>query len=108
MITIRLWRLADGSINGFAVNGHADYAPKGQDIICAAVSAVTQAALLGLTKHVGLNPEVKIKEGYLSCMLTPGSEANTAVQAILATMVLALYDITAQYPGRIQLKEVQS
>ena len=71
MITIRLWRLADGSINGFAVNGHADYAPKGQDIICAAVSAVTQAALLGLTT-CRIKPRGKNKRGILILHVNAG------------------------------------
>lgn len=108
MINIRLWRLANGNISGFAVDGHAGYAPKGQDIVCAAVSTVAQATLLGLSKHMGLNPETEVEPGHLSCRLAPGSEANVAAQAILGTMALALYDITAQYPERVRLKEVES
>jgi uncharacterized protein YsxB (DUF464 family) len=30
------------------VKGHAGYAPHGQDIVCAAVSAIVQTAVLGL------------------------------------------------------------
>lgn len=30
------------------VKGHAGYAPHGQDIVCAAVSAILQTAVLGL------------------------------------------------------------
>ena len=108
MITIRLWHNDNGNISGFAVEGHAGYAAKGQDIVCAAVSAITQAALLGLTAHVGLNPEVEITEGYLSCILTPGSEENPAAQAILVTLALALHDIETQYPDRVRFKEVES
>lgn len=107
MITIVLWRFHDGNISGFTVDGHAAYAPKGQDIVCAAVSVLAQAAVLGLTEYVGLKPEVEIGEGHLRCMLTPGSAADPAVQAILTTLVLALQDIAAQYPGRIRCKEVQ-
>ena len=108
MITVQLWHRGQGKIVGFMVAGHAGYAPKGTDIVGAAVSAVTQAALLGLTEHLGLNPKVEIRTGYLSCMLTPGSEENKAVQAILATLSLALNDIATQYPGLIRLKEVES
>ncbi|NLG87357.1 MAG: ribosomal-processing cysteine protease Prp [Firmicutes bacterium] len=108
MITITLWRLSNGNISGFVVDGHAAYAPKGQDIVCAAVSALAQAAVLGLTKHVGLNPEVEIREGHLCCMVTASNAADRAVQAILATLALALQDIAAQYPNRIRCKEVQS
>lgn len=30
------------------VDGHADYAPHGQDIVCAGISAITQSCALGL------------------------------------------------------------
>jgi uncharacterized protein YsxB (DUF464 family) len=107
MITVVLWRYSNGNIGGFAVDGHAAYAPKGQDIVCAAVSVLAQGAVLGLTEHVGLKPEVEIGEGHLRCMLSSGNAADPAVQAILATLLLALQDIAAQYPGRIRCKEVQ-
>lgn len=34
--------------NAVNVTGHADYAPRGHDIVCAAVSAIVQTAILGL------------------------------------------------------------
>ena len=37
----------NGHIN-IDVNGHANYAPHGQDIVCAGVSAIVQTTLLGL------------------------------------------------------------
>ena len=36
-----------GMIVGYKVSGHAGYSEEGSDIICSAVSALTQAPLLG-------------------------------------------------------------
>lgn len=33
---------------GILIRGHADYAPRGLDIVCAGVSAIIQAAVCGL------------------------------------------------------------
>jgi uncharacterized protein YsxB (DUF464 family) len=40
MIKVTVFRNADNLITGFRMSGHADYAEKGSDIVCAAVSAL--------------------------------------------------------------------
>jgi uncharacterized protein YsxB (DUF464 family) len=39
------------------VKGHAGYAPHGQDIVCAAVSAILQTAVLGLESVARTYPD---------------------------------------------------
>ena len=48
MIKIDLFKNEKNLIVAYAVNGHADYAEEGKDIVCAAVSVLTQAAINGL------------------------------------------------------------
>lgn len=38
----------DGDTMKIEISGHANYAPKGQDIVCAAISAIAETAVLGL------------------------------------------------------------
>lgn len=33
---------------GYNIFGHANFAPKGKDIVCSAVSSIAQTAILGL------------------------------------------------------------
>lgn len=40
MIKVNVFKNEDNLITGFKVIGHADYAEKGSDIVCAAVSAL--------------------------------------------------------------------
>ena len=47
-----------GSIIGFAAQGHSGYAESGSDIVCAAVSALTQTCELGLEEVLHIVPEV--------------------------------------------------
>ena len=45
---------ADGSVSGFRAEGHSGYAAYGEDILCAAISALTQTTLLGLLNVIGI------------------------------------------------------
>lgn len=87
-------------IQGFTVQGHAGYAMSGEDIVCAAVSVLTQTALLGLNEYLESKPQWKIDDhGYLECWLvqgiTPGDKEKS--QVILHTMELGLLNIQQSY-----------
>lgn len=45
---IRIQHSHHGDERTLTITGHANYAPKGKDIVCAGVSAIYQSALLGL------------------------------------------------------------
>ena len=49
--------------NRLRVSGHAGYAPKGQDIVCAAVSALVYA-LIGTLEETENVAEVVLRPGY--------------------------------------------
>lgn len=108
MITVRIARAGD-RIASYSVSGHSRYAEHGRDIICAAVSAVTQTALGGLQEVAGLDPKVVVDDdqGFLSVDL--GSDVtNDAAQVILATMVAGLRAIAEQNPRYVKIKDLTS
>lgn len=106
MIKIELYRTPSGEIKGFLVKGHAGMAEKGRDIVCAAVSTLTQTAVLGLSRYLGLQPTVTRKDGYLACMLSQGDKIKTEkVQAIYETMAIGLQEIAEQYPDFVRMEE---
>ncbi len=60
MLKVRFVRDPGNKIKGFYLSGHADYGPKGQDIVCAGVSALAQGALLGLEEVIGAKLKKKV------------------------------------------------
>lgn len=84
---------------GFVISGHAGLADSGQDIVCAAVSALSQGALIGLEHVVGItvNPVISEHDGYLECSLPPGLslEKQRESHIILETLYLSLRSIEA-------------
>ncbi len=87
-------------IRGYTVTGHAGYAKKGEDVVCAAVSALAQTAILGLIDVLENKPQWKIdEEGHIECWLaqemTPAEQEKA--QTILRTMELGLSNIQCGY-----------
>ncbi len=96
----------DSNITGFMVKGHAGYAPHGQDICCAGVSAVTQTALIGLINHLEKKPDYKIVKGDLELRLAENlsREDNEKAQIILSTMAAGLESMQENYREFINIE----
>lgn len=111
MITVEVYRSADGRVRGFRSTGHAGFDEHGRDIVCAAVSAVAQTTVLGLMRHLEVPVQVEQAPGLLECRLAgrdqeAGPADEGAVQALFETMVLGLREVERQYPERVQLRDV--
>lgn len=91
--------------------GHSGYAKYGKDIVCSAVSAVVQTALLGLIDFSSGKVEYVLnnEEGYLKFSVPePCSEKeNIEQQAILKTMQLGLRDIERGYGAYLKTEVKQ-
>lgn len=106
MIQVRYHRNEQGDVTTFQVSGHADYAAHGQDIVCAAVSALVDTSLLALDRIAGQATEQENREGYSYCRLLPGNEgAWQQAQVILETMLLGLTEIAKGYKKYIRVRE---
>ena len=94
-------RREGGEIRYLRVRGHADAGPAGHDLVCAAVSAVVQTALLGLRETDPAAPPGEIHDGDVRWQGT----ATEAGQAILAACVVGLKDIARSHSGSLSLRE---
>lgn len=103
-----VFRRGERGIAGFALRGHAEVAPKGQDIVCAAVSALAQAALIGLEEVVGVAAEVEVAEGWLRCQLPEGlpPQRQREAQVLLETLLLSLRSIEEGYGDALRVRVV--
>lgn len=99
MVVVELFLADDGYIQAFQVKGHAGAAPYGEDIVCAAISVLSQTAVIGLNHFLTLAPEVKIQDGLLCCTLPEKLDAKEKEQAqvLLKTMELGLEALEPDY-----------
>jgi len=100
--------MEDGRISGFSVSGHSGFAEAGQDIVCAAISAVVGMAEATINDVCGAKAKVRVKEEDASIRLTlPAScDEEESVQAVLAGLLLYLCNLRDEYPDYIEVLEV--
>ena len=95
-------------ITGFSISGHSGYAENGQDIVCAAISAVVTMAEATINDVCGAKAKVRVKDADARITLTlPTScDEEDTVQAVLAGMMLTLCSMRDDYPDYIEVLEV--
>jgi uncharacterized protein YsxB (DUF464 family) len=109
MIRVVIYKAREGEITGFKVTGHANFntRARGKDIVCSAVSALAQTALLGLLKVAEADTSYKIDEGYLECSLNDGLTDRQQIMcdAIFGTLYEGLKSIKESYIKYIDIVE---
>ncbi|MBO4848266.1 MAG: ribosomal-processing cysteine protease Prp [Clostridia bacterium] len=95
----------EGRIVGFTAKGHSGYADKGGDIVCAAVSALTQTAYLGIRELVGAKADFQCSDGALRLKLDPSvaGEKREKAELILGTMLLGLRSVEENYSDYLKV-----
>ncbi len=107
MTTVAFYAAAAGTLTGFQAEGHSGYAQAGEDIVCAAVSALTQSVLYGLTEVVKapVDYEQRNNGAMLSVQFRP--EADEAAvregQILLRTLQGSLQAIARDYPRNVRI-----
>jgi len=108
MITINIKRNDKNEIVKFSLEGHAGYAKSGSDIVCAAVSAITNMIIIGFEKLDIIPNFEKNDDGYLSFELPSdlSIEQNDKVQYLLDCMTEEFMDIQKNYKKYVKVKEI--
>ena len=86
--------------NGFEIEGHAGYAHKGSDIICAAVSALSQTCRISITELAGYEPVCEEKDGYMKLMC---ADVNEVIRVLLKSFELGIEAVNKNYAGFIKI-----
>ncbi|UXR70504.1 MULTISPECIES: ribosomal-processing cysteine protease Prp [unclassified Staphylococcus] len=103
MINVDITLNDAGQITDLVMDGHADFAEHGQDIVCAGASAVVFGsvnAIMGLTSE---RPDIDYADdgGYFHVRSVDTS--NEQAQLILQAMLVSLQTIEDEYSDFIKL-----
>ena len=85
--------------NGFVINGHAEYAVTGKDIVCSAVSALSQSCLLSLKRYDQV--EQYVESGNMRVKV---SVPSIYTNLLINSMVLGLQAIQERYPKHVYIE----
>jgi uncharacterized protein YsxB (DUF464 family) len=107
MITVNVKYRSDGRIKSFTISGHANFAKRGQDIVCAGASAVSFGAVNSIFALTDVKPKIEQggDGGYLSCEIPDeiSEESQEKVQLILESMLVSLQTIERDYGKYIKI-----
>ena len=105
--TVTFVKRSDGALIGYSAAGHSGYAEAGADIVCAAISALTQSTLNGL-KNILRAPVMFQQDddgAFIEASLTPEAtqEEIRQAQLLLRTLLEGLQAIQREYPRNLRI-----
>ncbi|MGC1381369.1 MAG: ribosomal-processing cysteine protease Prp [Candidatus Baltobacteraceae bacterium] len=104
MLTVTFYRDDGDRLSGLFARGHTEFDEHGQDIVCAAVSAILLGARLGLERHAGIEVAARQEAGELDIRWGERERDLESVRAIVATAELAVAQIASRFPDHVRLK----
>ncbi len=99
---------SDGRYKGFKIYGHTEYADAGEDIVCAAISALSQNTVNSIDAFTEDKFSCDVEDGMLVFNLTDDYISSES-QLLLNALVLGLESIKEAYGSdfiNIQTEEV--
>lgn len=103
MVEVVFYRDSRNRLSSIFAGGHAEFAIDADDLVCAAVSAILQAARLGLEEYAGVQLEVHQEAGEFRIAWPERRRDDDSVRAIAATAELAVEQIARQYPEHVTI-----
>ena len=100
MITITVTTSKDSSFVSLEAKGHANAAPEGEDLVCAAVSAIILGGFNALEGDE--NYEALAHKGYASLKAKQAPSEHDEV--VLKTILIQLQSIAKSYPQNVALE----
>ncbi len=104
MLEVTFYRDEHDRFAGLAAHGHVDFAEYGQDIVCAAVSGILQAARLGLEHYAGGELEATQSSGQMRIFWNVDRSDRESVEAIVITAELAIAQVARRFPEHVSLR----
>lgn len=103
MIKVK-FKIKSGNLVSVKLKGHADSVSDGYDLVCCAVSVLSQSILAGITEVLKLKVNYSINNGFLNFSLEDMPEADIKKsQVLMETMLLGLKKIEISYSEYISI-----
>jgi len=97
MVKVSIYNNDEGKIYGFRCHGHAGYAEQGQDIVCAAASALVINAMNSIDTFSSDTYEYKVEEETGTVEFKIVSTLSSVSELLLNSLILGLQGIMEEY-----------
>lgn len=104
MIVVKLKKDHENCIKEVQIKGHANYAKHGEDIVCSAVSFLSQSILNGLMVILKADLDYEIDDdGFLSFSINNNEHKIETIKALLDTFELGIVSLLDDYSKHVKL-----
>jgi len=97
------------TIISLEVFGHSGLNKKGSDILCSAVSVLSQTFILTVARILKIEQQLKQEDGYLSSHIDLtglSSENRVKLKLLFESLLIGLFEIDKEYPDKIKIEFV--
>ena len=109
MTSVRVVKSALTGYKSFEVSGHSGYAEAGSDIVCAAVSSVTELTIGILEKFsVDLRLDIREDTAQVICEIVQSDEnaaRTTEIANVVGGYAQYIKDVSGDYPKYLKLMQ---
>lgn len=91
------------------VSGHSGFNKKGSDIICSAVSVLTQTFILTVKRVLNIKQQINREEGFLSSLIDlkdVSAEDKLRLKLLIESLLIGLLEINGEYPDKLKIEFV--
>lgn len=91
------------------ISGHSDLNKKGTDILCSAVSVLTQTFILTVTRVLKIKQEINRDNGFLSTFIDLrelSADDKQKLKLLIESLLVGLLEINGEYPDKIKIEFV--
>jgi uncharacterized protein YsxB (DUF464 family) len=103
VLEVRFRRDSRHRLSSVLAQGHAEAGVAGEDLVCAAASAILQAAQLGLAAYASLPNTATRGDGEMAFAIPPAAREREDVKAIVGTAELAIAQLARQFPVNVRI-----
>ncbi|MDH5682620.1 MAG: ribosomal-processing cysteine protease Prp [Spirochaetota bacterium] len=91
--------------SSFCVEGHSSLGKKGNNLLCAGVSSLSQSIFLGIRDILKIDVSWSKEDGYLKCVLPVSltEKENEMVSLLIMTLIQGFEDLKRQFPREMVL-----
>ncbi|EUJ44135.1 ribosomal-processing cysteine protease Prp [Listeria riparia] len=93
----------DEQIVAFEMDGHANFAEQGADLVCAGATSIAFGMVNAISEKMGIEPVMEEDDGYLYYSVPEDLEGNAVVQILLEGMEHQLISLAYSYPDYITI-----
>lgn len=91
------------------VSGHSGINKKGSDILCSAISALSQTFILTVDRVLMIKQQISREDGFISSLINleeVTAENRSKLKLLIESLLIGFLEIGGEYPDKIKIEFV--